>query len=113
MANGERRPTPAPRPAPVSPRRSPYAVRPSPVPSPVLIERPFDRPVRGKREHVIDVLPSPGDRVGIVLKAAFAPLRLFRHRIDGDPAKKLLLLVDLSYQRDPFDEGFQVRRIPF
>src|SRR5437868_15473742 len=106
MTNGEWRMAADARPArsawrqaPVFLRRSPYAVRPSPVSSPVLIERPVDRPVRGKREHVVDVLTTPGDRVGIVLKAALAPLRRLRHRIDGDPAQQFPLLVHLSHQR--------------
>src|SRR5262249_46295709 len=68
--------------------------------SPILVIRSVDRPIGGEREDVVDVLASPGDRVGIVLEAPLSPFGLLRHRIDRDSAQELLLLVDLADQRD-------------
>src|SRR6266542_3610903 len=79
--------------------------------SPILVVRPVDRLAAREREHVVDVLATPRDRVGLVLVGAQAPLHLARHGIDWDAPEELELLVDLPDLRHALDERLEVLRV--
>src|SRR6185295_4436257 len=58
---------------------------------PVPVLRAVERLPFALAVHVEDVLPAPARRIGLVLVGAHPPLRLPRHRIDGDAAQELEL----------------------
>src|SRR6185369_4676946 len=60
---------------------------------------------------IVNVAAAPGARIRSVVVAAQPPLVLAGHRIDGDAAQELQLLVDLAGERDPFDQGVELGRI--
>src|SRR4029078_8754193 len=63
---------------------------------PFTIGRAVDAGAAGERVDVINVFAPPDPAAGRVLIAAQPPLRLAGHRVDGDAAQELRLLVDLA-----------------
>ncbi len=81
--------------------------------SPVLVLRAVQTRLFGKGVDVVDVLPPPAGRVGVVLQAPKPPLRLSRHRVDWNPPEKLPHFLDLPHQLDPLHERLELLRVPF
>src|SRR4051812_8941724 len=78
------------------------------ISSPLPIEDAVQARALRERVDVEDVLSTPGGGVRRVLVAAEPPLVLAGHRIDGDPAQELELLVHLADELHPLDQHVQL-----
>src|SRR6185436_9982952 len=89
-------------------------VLPSGVPRlPLPVRHVIQSDAVRQRVDVIDVLSAPGGGVGLVLVAAQPPFALPGHRVEGNAAQQLELLVHLSDDLHPLHQDLQLGRIAF
>src|SRR2546428_11751023 len=80
-------------------------------PLPVLVLRAVQSFAGGRGVHVVDVLVSPGGRVGLVLVGAHAPVLRLGHRVEGDAPQELDLLAQGPGLLDAIHQRVEVGRV--